>query len=77
MASTLSPGTTAQTEEAPAMSERIQNAADISVIVIYFIVVLAVGLWVCGNHEDFWVGTRLGGQCLRMDEVCHGKLRQQ
>lgn len=57
------------------MSARIQNAADISVIVIYFIVVLAVGLWVCGNHAGFWVGTGLGGQCLRV-EVYHGKLRQ-
>lgn len=26
---------------------RINNAADISVIVIYFVVVLAVGVWVC------------------------------
>lgn len=58
------------------MSSRIQNAADISVIVIYFIVVLAVGLWVCGNRAGFWVGTGLGGQCLRVEEVCHGKLRQ-
>uniref|UniRef100_A0A8C5JSZ2 Low affinity sodium-glucose cotransporter-like n=1 Tax=Jaculus jaculus TaxID=51337 RepID=A0A8C5JSZ2_JACJA len=45
MASTLSPSTTTWTQGPPAMSERIQNAADISVIVIYFIVVLAVGLW--------------------------------
>lgn len=26
---------------------KINNPADISVIVIYFVVVLAVGLWVC------------------------------
>nr|XP_044988587.1 solute carrier family 5 member 4-like isoform X1 [Jaculus jaculus] len=45
MASTLSPSTTTWTQGPPAMSERIQNAADISVIVIYFIVVLAVGMW--------------------------------
>lgn len=76
MASTLSPSITPQTEEPPVVPVRIQNAADISVIVIYFIVVLAVGLWVCGNHAGFWVGSRLGGQCLRVEEVCHGKLRQ-
>ncbi|EDL97161.1 solute carrier family 5 (neutral amino acid transporters, system A), member 4b, partial [Rattus norvegicus] len=45
MASTLSPSTAPRTEEPPEVSERIQNAADISVIVIYFLVVLAVGLW--------------------------------
>ncbi|KAM6155515.1 solute carrier family 5 member 4 isoform 1-T1 [Rhynchocyon petersi] len=33
------------TLEQPAMSDRIKNAADISVIVIYFVVVTAVGLW--------------------------------
>lgn len=44
--STLSPAVTAT--EAPIPSyERIRNAADISVIVIYFVVVMAVGLWVC------------------------------
>lgn len=31
--------------------ERIRNAADISVIVIYFVVVMAVGLWVCEGPE--------------------------
>lgn len=42
--STWSPATTA----APLAShERIRNAADISVIVVYFVVVMAVGLWVC------------------------------
>ncbi|EHB06770.1 Low affinity sodium-glucose cotransporter [Heterocephalus glaber] len=45
MASTVRPSTTAGTPELPALSERIQNPADISVIVIYFVVVTAVGLW--------------------------------
>ncbi|XP_003419232.2 solute carrier family 5 member 4 [Loxodonta africana] len=45
MASTLSPSTTTGASEQPVMSERIQNAADISVIVIYFVVVMVVGLW--------------------------------
>ncbi|XP_004645610.1 solute carrier family 5 member 4-like [Octodon degus] len=45
MASTVSPSTTAGTPELPALSQRIQNAADISVIVIYFLAVMAVGLW--------------------------------
>lgn len=49
MASTLSPSTMTETPSPPEMSERIQNAADISVIVIYFVVVMAVGLWVCGG----------------------------
>lgn len=65
MASTPSPSTMAPTEEPPVVSQRIQNAADISIIAIYFIVVLAVGLWVRGNHMDFWVGPRLGVQCHR------------
>nr|XP_019609793.1 PREDICTED: low affinity sodium-glucose cotransporter isoform X1 [Rhinolophus sinicus] len=43
MASTLSPST--GTPSPPEMSERIRNAADISVIVVYFVVVMAVGLW--------------------------------
>ncbi|XP_045881452.1 solute carrier family 5 member 4 isoform X3 [Meles meles] len=45
MASTLSPSTVTGTLGPPEMSQRIQNAADISVIVIYFMVVMAVGLW--------------------------------
>ncbi|XP_012869704.1 PREDICTED: low affinity sodium-glucose cotransporter-like [Dipodomys ordii] len=45
MASTLSPNTITETPETPPLSRPIQNAADISVIVIYFIVVVAVGLW--------------------------------
>ncbi|XP_036024126.1 solute carrier family 5 member 4-like [Onychomys torridus] len=56
MASTLSPGTTAQTEGPPAMSARIQNAADISVIIIYFILVLAVGLWAMVKSNRGTVG---------------------
>nr|XP_027809240.1 sodium/glucose cotransporter 1-like isoform X3 [Marmota flaviventris] len=44
--STWSPSPT--TTAAPVESyQRIKNAADISVIVIYFVVVMAVGLWVC------------------------------
>ncbi|XP_049997704.1 solute carrier family 5 member 4-like [Alexandromys fortis] len=54
MDSILSPVT--QTEEPPAMSQRIQNAADISVIVIYFIVVLAVGLWAMVKSNRGTVG---------------------
>ncbi|XP_053444440.1 solute carrier family 5 member 4 [Nycticebus coucang] len=45
MASTLSPSTVPGTPDPPALSERIQNPADISVIVIYFVAVMAVGLW--------------------------------
>ncbi|XP_052020548.1 solute carrier family 5 member 4-like isoform X1 [Apodemus sylvaticus] len=56
MASTLSPSTTPQTEEPPVLSSRIQNAADISVIVIYFLVVLAVGLWAMVKSNRGTVG---------------------
>nr|ABZ10468.1 solute carrier family 5, member 4 (predicted) [Callithrix jacchus] len=45
MASTVSPSTMAGAPEPSPLSDRIQNAADISVIVIYFLVVMAVGLW--------------------------------
>ncbi|XP_062038106.1 solute carrier family 5 member 4-like [Lepus europaeus] len=45
MASTSSPSTMAGTPEPPPLSERLQNAADISVLVVYFIVVMAVGMW--------------------------------
>ncbi|XP_066111121.1 solute carrier family 5 member 4-like isoform X2 [Saccopteryx bilineata] len=45
MASTVSPSTVNGTPDPPEMSERLRNAADISVIVIYFVVVMAVGLW--------------------------------
>lgn len=44
--STWSPAVTATNAPIPSY-ERIRNAADISVIVIYFVVVMAVGLWVC------------------------------
>uniref|UniRef100_A0A8C6E8V7 Sodium/glucose cotransporter 1 n=1 Tax=Moschus moschiferus TaxID=68415 RepID=A0A8C6E8V7_MOSMO len=43
--STWSPPATA-TAEPLKPSERIRNAADIAVIVIYFVVVMAVGLWI-------------------------------
>lgn len=42
--------------------ERIRNAADISVIVIYFVVVMAVGLWVCESSGKWAEGRGpLGG----------------
>lgn len=56
MASTLSPSITPQTEEPPVVPVRIQNAADISVIVIYFVVVMAVGVWVGGSPVRFLGG---------------------
>ncbi|XP_055454948.1 solute carrier family 5 member 4-like [Psammomys obesus] len=56
MASTLSPSSMAPTEEPPVLSQRIQNAADISVIVIYFLVVLAVGLWAIVKSNRGTVG---------------------
>ena len=46
--STWSPPATTTTGPLPPY-ERIRNAADISVIVIYFVVVMAVGLWVGGG----------------------------
>lgn len=46
--STWSPGTAA-TAAPLAPYERIRNAADISVIVVYFVIVMVVGLWVCGG----------------------------
>ncbi|XP_068956874.1 solute carrier family 5 member 4-like isoform X2 [Petaurus breviceps papuanus] len=42
---TTSPSVSAGTPAPPPASDRIKNAADISVIVIYFVVVMAVGLW--------------------------------
>ncbi|KAM5238301.1 solute carrier family 5 member 4-like [Ctenodactylus gundi] len=56
MDSTLSPGTTAGIPELPALSQRIQNAADISIIVIYFLVVMAVGLWAMLKTDRGTVG---------------------
>uniref|UniRef100_A0A8I6AKD1 Sodium/glucose cotransporter 1 n=1 Tax=Rattus norvegicus TaxID=10116 RepID=A0A8I6AKD1_RAT len=53
--STLSPAVTAT--DAPIQSyERIRNAADISVIVIYFVVVMAVGLWAMFSTNRGTVG---------------------
>ncbi|XP_012515883.1 PREDICTED: sodium/glucose cotransporter 1 [Propithecus coquereli] len=53
--STWSPTATATT--APLAShERIRNAADISVIVIYFVVVMAVGLWAMFSTNRGTVG---------------------
>ncbi|CAH6985623.1 Slc5a1 [Phodopus roborovskii] len=43
--STLSPAVTTTDSPIPSY-ERIRNAADISVIVVYFVVVMAVGLWI-------------------------------
>ncbi|XP_055972561.1 solute carrier family 5 member 4 isoform X1 [Sorex fumeus] len=45
MATTSSPDMTTETPGTPEMSERLRNPADISVIVIYFIVVMLVGIW--------------------------------
>uniref|UniRef100_A0A8C0W910 Low affinity sodium-glucose cotransporter n=1 Tax=Castor canadensis TaxID=51338 RepID=A0A8C0W910_CASCN len=56
MASTLSPNTATGTPEPPAPSGSIQNAADISVIVIYFIGVMAVGLWAMLKTNQGTVG---------------------
>ena len=73
MASTLNPSTVTGTLGPPEMSERIQNAADISVIVIYFMVVMAVGLWVCEDPEIWAEGTRAtegtGGGTQRRDGI--------
>ncbi|XP_059532501.1 sodium/glucose cotransporter 1 isoform X2 [Myotis daubentonii] len=48
--------TTAVTEAPFAPHERIRNAADISVIVIYFVVVMAVGLWAMFSTNRGTVG---------------------
>ncbi|XP_036304697.1 sodium/glucose cotransporter 1 isoform X2 [Pipistrellus kuhlii] len=48
--------TTAVTEAPLAPHERIRNAADISVIVIYFVVVMAVGLWAMFSTNRGTVG---------------------
>lgn len=57
MDSTTWSPTSAVTEAPLAPHERIRNAADISVIVIYFVVVMAVGLWVGGGP-----GTLMGSE---------------
>jgi hypothetical protein len=69
MASTLNPNTATGTPEPAEMSARIQNAADISVIVIYFILVMAVGLWVGGRPTTFEGGHQGEGKCLMVGEV--------
>ncbi|XP_068845912.1 sodium/glucose cotransporter 1 isoform X3 [Capricornis sumatraensis] len=53
--STWSPPATATAEPLQAY-ERIRNAADISVIVIYFVVVMAVGLWAMFSTNRGTVG---------------------
>lgn len=53
---TWSPTTDTTSPLAP--HERIRNAADISVIVVYFVVVMAVGLWVCEGSETWAEGAR-------------------
>lgn len=56
---------------------RINNAADISVIVIYFLVVLAVGLWVGWAFFfsffvlDQQVVYRVLGKCLSEWQMCN------
>ncbi|XP_038187933.1 sodium/glucose cotransporter 1-like isoform X2 [Arvicola amphibius] len=52
---TLSPGVTTTDSPIPSY-ERIRNAADISVIVIYFVVVMAVGLWAMFSTNRGTVG---------------------
>ncbi|OWK14921.1 SLC5A1 [Cervus elaphus hippelaphus] len=53
--STWSPPATTTAEPLKA-HERIRNAADISVIVIYFVVVMAVGLWAMFSTNRGTVG---------------------
>ncbi|KAH0515831.1 Sodium/glucose cotransporter 1 [Microtus ochrogaster] len=53
--STLSPAVTTSASSIPSY-ERIRNAADISVIVIYFVVVMAVGLWAMFSTNRGTVG---------------------
>uniref|UniRef100_A0A8C2LFU0 Low affinity sodium-glucose cotransporter n=1 Tax=Cricetulus griseus TaxID=10029 RepID=A0A8C2LFU0_CRIGR len=50
--------------ELSSLSENINNAADISVIVIYFVVVIAVGVWVVTTTE--YLRKRFGGQRLQI-----------
>lgn len=53
MASTASVSTSPGNSELSSLSDNINNAADISVIVIYFVVVMAVGVWVCRSPVGF------------------------
>lgn len=59
--STWSPATETSVAAQAASYERIRNAADISVIVIYFVVVMAVGLWVCGGPGTLAAGAGCQG----------------
>lgn len=61
--STWSPAVTATEAPIPTY-ERIRNAADISVIVIYFLVVMAVGLWVC-EGPGRWIEEARATVCMR------------
>ncbi|XP_021061015.1 solute carrier family 5 member 4A isoform X1 [Mus pahari] len=60
MASTASVSTSTASSELSSLSNNINNAADISVIVIYFVAVMAVGVWVCGSTVRFLGGGSLG-----------------
>lgn len=63
MATTVSSSVSTGSSDLASLSQNINNAADISVIVIYFVVVLAVGIWVCESPARF-----LGGH-----KNCRGK----
>lgn len=63
MATTVSSSVSTGSSDLSSLSQNINNAADISVIVIYFVVVLAVGIWVCESPVRF-----LGGH-----KNCRGK----
>lgn len=60
--STLGPVSPTSDPKNEDLSQYIRNAADISVIVVYFVVVMAVGLWVCeplGSHlRGLWGGIK-------------------
>lgn len=57
--STVTPTADPKNED---LSQYIRNAADISVIVIYFVVVMAVGLWVCEPPASSSEGGPWGGK---------------
>lgn len=77
MASTLSPSTTTGPPDPLDMSECIRNAADISVVVIYFVVVMVVGLWVCRSPMGLlgWA-QNLGVKYLREGKVWCDKAKR-
>lgn len=56
MASTVSSSVSTGSSDLSSLSQNINNAADISVIVIYFVVVIAVGIWVCARPVRVWGG---------------------